>query len=480
MKRTVKYIVIMLVVLAVLGGGVFLLTIVPAEESGEEVSSSVETSQAGGTIILEGEFDQVQSLLVEGKEDSFTLVPAKGGEEFTLEGYEDHDLNRSLISANVRTMLGITSSKDLGKQDNLDNFGLGADATKLTVQFAGGEAKSLLVGNDAGESVGKYVLKDGEVYIVSGLPANFFSNRYSYFNTAIYTISDRTEITEDEDGNSSESKGLDILYSMTLSGKQYPEPISIEFTSETMSGYIITSPIRAESGNTAFNELVTSLKSLTAETVVAANLTDQVLEEYGLLEPEAEITFDLNDSEHTLAVSGKTKEGKRYLLADGKNVVYQVGNDVVEKWASADLITLRMSYIWIPNIMDVEKLTITLDGNMVHTFHITRTLDEENSTDTNKQYNLAVTNASGETVDYKGTYQPFYQKLIGLAVFSQEKAAYSGTPQMKITYEYFDGGSDTVELYKIKDQDRYAAVLNGGYNGQIRGTEYDALGEMIP
>ncbi len=52
--------------------------------------------------------------------------------------------------------------------------------------------------------------------------------------------------------------------------------------------------------------------------------------------------------------------------------------------------------------------------------------------------------------------------------------------EMKVVYEYFGGGSDTLELYKVKDENRYAAMLNGKFNGQIRGTEVSAMLENIP
>ena len=83
-------------------------------------------------------------------------------------------------------------------------------------------------------------------------------------------------------------------------------------------------------------------------------------------------------------------------------------------------------------------------------------------------------------MDYDEGYQPFYQAVISLAVFSQEESSYSGTADVKVVYEYFDGGSDTLELYKLADSNRYAAVLNGGFNGQVRSSEVTAMLDQIP
>ena len=70
--------------------------------------------------------------------------------------------------------------------------------------------------------------------------------------------------------------------------------------------------------------------------------------------------------------------------------------------------------------------------------------------------------------------------LIGLAVFSGEEAAYGSGCALRAEYQYFEGGSDKVEFYPIEGQNRYAAMLNGQYTGQIRGSELEALLPLIP
>ncbi len=301
-----------------------------------------------------------------------------------------------------------------------------------------------------------------------------------YFVKEVYTIADRVVETVDEEGNKTEEAGEDVMQRMALSGTRYPEEIVIERSSRANSTYLMTAPVTAESGNTAFNELAVSLKSLTASRVASADVSEKSLEEHGLLEPEARIQFTLNDSTHNLAVSAKDNEGNRYLLADSNGVIYQVANDQVSQWAETSVMGLRMSYIWIPNIKNVEKLTVTSEGDQIHTYQITRTKNEEKSTDSNIQYDLTIVDGSGSPVDYEEAYQPFYQKLIGLAVFSGEEAAYGSGCALRAEYQYFEGGSDKVEFYPIEGQNRYAAMLNGQYTGQIRGSELEALLPLIP
>ncbi len=486
MKRTGRNILIMLLVLAVLGGAAFLLLQMPADVSGQEESSAVDSSSAPeSAAITEIEADSVESVKVNNAKDTYTIlaIPSNDGTstDFTVEGLGGYNLNNTLVTTNVRTILALSASKDLGSQEDLEAFGLKGDAAAtVTILQKDGTSQELIFGSAAAESVGKYVLKDDKVYIVSGVPDNFYENQYAFLNKEIYTVPDRTEEVENEDGTTSVNTATDIMYSLTLGGTRYPEAIQIDYSSKASSGYLITSPIMAESGNTPFGEMVTALKSLTADEIVQAGVTDEVLEKYGLNEPEVELSFNMNDSDHQLSLSAKNEEGNRYLLADSNDMVYQVSNEAVKTWAEADLLNLRMSYIWIPNIKNVQKLTITKDGDEVWEFTISRTKNEEKSTEKNTEYDLSITDVQGQEVDYSEAYQPFYQKLIALAVFSQEKAEYSGTPMLRVEYEYFDGGGDVVELYPIQGENRYAATLDGVYNGQVRGTEVSAMLEIMP
>lgn len=482
MKKTARNIIILLAVLLVLGGAVYLLANLPTDGDGEESSQPSSSSGEERTQLFDKEDADVKSVEVKNDEDEFTIIPTLVGDQlsFTLEGYEDYDFNVSQVAANVRTLMGLSPLKELGSQKDLDAFGLGNSGARVTVNYKDGGSDQLVLGDTSPETVGKYILKDGEVYIASGVPDAFYTSKFSYFHTDIYTIADLKDVTVGEDGETTESTAVDELQFLTLSGAHFPEPISIEPSSKYLSGYGITEPITAESGNTKFSDLLTSLKTLTASSVADAGITDEKLQKYGLSEPDAKISFSLNGEEHEMAVSAKDSEGMRYMTADDTRLVYKISDSAVANWAGVGVMDLRMSYVWIANIKNVEKLTITLDGGEVRTYSMTREKNEEKSTDTNTEYDITeIIDANGNSIDYEDSYQPFYQKLIGIAVFTLDKAEYSGAPAMKIEYEYFGGGSDTVEYYETSGG-RYVALLNGGFNGQVRGTDFNAAVSLLP
>lgn len=72
-------------------------------------------------------------------------------------------------------------------------------------------------------------------------------------------------------------------------------------------------------------------------------------------------------------------------------------------------------------------------------------------------------------------YQEFFAQLTGLAVFSLEEASCEGVPSLRVEYQYKDGSSNVLEFFPVEGQDRYACTLDGGFNGQVRGSEMSAL-----
>ena len=198
--------------------------------------------------------------------------------QFTIEGYEGFDLNTSSVTGAVDTVVSIYASKNLGEQEELEQYGLTGDAaTTVEVQYTDGTSDELVVGNEAGESAGRYILKDGIVYISSSFSGALAGNAPVFINTEIYSVADRTEETVDSEGSSSTTTLSDVLYHMELSGTHLEQPIVIDYDESKISTYLITQPIVAESGSNTFTEIVTALKSLTVDSAVAVGRTQETL-----------------------------------------------------------------------------------------------------------------------------------------------------------------------------------------------------------
>lgn len=479
MKKTVRNVLIMLAVLLVLGGVVAWLMLTPTDVVTDNTSSAVEVSSTVTETVMDREASEVDNISVKNSEGSFVLV-AKG-EDFVIEGYEDCDVTDSVVTYSASTVLSMQATKNLGTQEGLAGFGLaGEDAVFVEINYLDGTSEELVLGNSAPESSGHYVLKDNTVYIVSGINQQLYGSVFNYFTTTLYTIEDRTEIYVDDEGNETTQAADDILYSVKLSGTNFEQPITINYNSGAISTYVISEPVLAESGGDYYTSVAEALKAPTATGVVAAHLTDETLEEFGLAEPYATVEFDLNNSKHKMSVSAKNSDGTRYLLLDDRDVIYTVSDDTVSTWADCTLTQLRMSYVWLVNIMDVEKLTATVEGDMVYSYDITRTVNEEKSTESSTSYDLSVKNAGGDEIGYKTAYQPFYKKLLAVSVVSSDITEYADEPTLKLEYSYFEKDEDlTIEFYAAGES-RYAAVINGSFNGLVRKSEIDKIIDVLP
>lgn len=483
MKKSVKSLLIMLAVLVVVGGGAALLLLTPVNQ--EETTSAV-SSEAGLDPLVQLTWEDLSAIRVENSQGRFTIGPvnaeefkdSESGSEMTeIKSYKIEELtgygcqqDTEKITICAEDVLDITPLKCLGQQEDLEKYGLsGQRSGTVTIERRDGDPIAFTLGDTSQSgTVGQYLLADGQVYIVPALSDKLLGSHLEFVSREVYSIPDWTTASIDENGEATEETMPDTLYSMTLSGAAFPEPITAEYVEKSrLNGYMLTSPILAESGTEDFEAIVRALKSVTANTVAAVGVTEEQLAQYGLQEPEAQVSFKLNEEEHTLKVSKKDSSNNRYLMADNQDVVYMLDNSRVKPWAEADLMSLRQSTICLANIADVEQLTLTREGDMVYDF----TIDLQADTPTVKK-------PDGSEIAYED-YQSFFKQLISLAVFSLEDAPREGTPDLEVRYQYKTGTEDVLAFYPVEGQDRYACTLNGQFSGLVRGSEVAPLLESL-
>ncbi len=463
MKKSVRNLLIMLAVLVVVGGAAALLLLFPADGGGEETSSAVSSEARESLVDIAGE--DVAMVTVENSQGGFTILPVD--DTYTLEGLEDQELDTSTLELCVEGVTNLNALKSLGEQEDLEKYGLtGERAVNVTVfDKSGGETRLTLGDTSSSGTVGQYILKDGQVYIVSELSAAFSETALDRVSCAVYSIANSTITTLDDEGEETETTLPDTLYNLELSGTAFEKPITLEYVEKSrLNGYMLTSPVVAESGTSDCDTMIEALKSLTANSIAAVGVTEEELSQYGLAEPEAQASFELNESgPMTVKVSKKDSEGQRFAMLEGRNVVYSVDNSRVKAWAEVEPMDLRQSTICLANIADVQRLTLTREGDMVYDFTIDLGAEEK-----------TVKKPDGGEIAYEN-YQEFFAQLTGLAVFSLEEAPCEGVPSLRVEYQYKDGSSNVLEFFPVEGQDRYACTLDGGFNGQVRGSEMSAL-----
>ncbi len=112
------------------------------------------------------------------------------------------------------------------------------------------------------------------------------------------------------------------------------------------------------------------------------------------------------------------------------------------------------------NVEAVQTLSIELDSSETYRWNVTRTKDEEKSTDDTTYYNYTVADASGTTKDYTA-FTNLYQVLTSETVLEDAgDTEPTGTPLFRAVVEYYDGAlTNTLEFYP--DGERNCVVVFG-------------------
>lgn len=485
MKKKRKYLIIMLVVVLAVVGVAAVLLLNPGEtaDSGSSLSSAVE-SQTPAEEIVSIDAADVKSITIMLPYDEYVLVPAVSEEtdssetNFTVQGLEDFTLAGSDITTLAKGLLSVTSTKSVGQKEDLEPFGLiandemenGDGGVTVAVETAT-DTVTYKVGATAPESSGRYVVIDGENEVhIATISATVFNKAYDFISKDLYTV--RDILVTDEEGN--ETAGADELQNLAISGSNYPEAVEIE-ASSSVSGHAMTEPMKADASPDRMGEIATALKTLTATGVVKAPYEESDLAEYGLASPSAKVDYTLNGETHSITLGDRAESGDRYMIADDFGIIYTIADESVSSWADSNVLTLRSSYILLPNIKNVKTLTLTVDGEKT-VFDVERILNEEKTTEEEPFYDLAIT-SGGNEISYDEVYQPLYKELISISVLSVDAAEYdNGKPKLTIAYTYYDTAeTDVLGFYELADKDRYVAELNGEYHGIIRKASLDTL-----
>ena len=485
MKKNLKNLLLFSILIVVVAGAALALYFIkPAEEEGAEDSSSEVSESVQDVLLSEKTLIEIESVTVQNAEGTFEIVKAEdssevsfaaGSANFTIKDFDEEGTNIEKVTTMIGSIFSPQISKSIGEQENLKDFGLsGIGEGKVTLKYEDGTTEDFVIGTDAATGMGKYVLKNGEVHIAGGLSGNFADKAENFLLMDIISVRNREAETEEEKTQVENGETItDLITSLTISGTNFPKQISVSNTQIEYATYRISEPIKSGAASNVMEEIVTALKFVAASGVAKAHYTEEDLKEYNLEEPFAVVEYTMNTEKHTIKVSEKNEDGIRYLIADDKAHIYEVETAAVSAWAETDITTLRAAYIFLPNIMEVKKLTIKENGTET-VYNNTRTENEEKSTEDSIAYNLAVKLKDAD-VDYDKAYQPFYRTLISLAVLSSEEIEYTSTnPVFTVTYEYFgNSDKDTISFYKLGDEDRYVAELNGEFNGIIRKTSLD-------
>lgn len=507
MKKNVRYLVIVLVCIAVLVGAVLVLALTGGE--GDSVSSTAgSTSSAAVEALINREDTELKTMEVTNEEGGYTIhaepeassSAAESGTEsgtesgasssttvkmlYTVDGLKDDYANRSLVTAAVNDVLTLLPSRDLGEIDSLSEYGLDKPVAKVKATYTDGSTFSYWVGDaSAGTDGARYICEEGSntVYIAT-LGDFLYGSNVQFVRNDVLSITSKDETASSEENLESSIKFTKI----SLSGTNYDEPIEL-VSDDDGSTIKMVKPRTASTNETEMDTLKEALTTLTAYGAVAAEPTQEDLEKYGLADPAARVEFTAEGDNYAMVASNADDEGYCYLMLEGRNVVYKVLESRVSAWLNADSFKLQSRLTYQPMLTELKSMEVSVNGK-ANTFTFKRTKNEEKSTEDEVAYDYTVAGPDGKELDYEN-FRNFYKSFIVLSLIENTADIPDGDPEITATYRYFDKSDvDVVEFYRASGR-RYTVVVNGqvlgntvtsGMETALESMELLIQGEEVP
>ena len=423
MKKSIRSLILAVLVLLILGGGYFLA--VKWEPAPNEEIETI--PQSITEYILDEEIENIEYAQFNNAGQSYII---RNGGEPSIEGYKSHIIDESSLSSALNSVCSIAISHKIESKDfALSDYGLDNEEKSLVLKLKDGTQKKLIIGDSANFKGEYYAMLEDTICTIGQYSVdNILKNPNEYRRTDICSI-DNTSITEYEI-----KKGAQTVFAVHFD----EESSNTEFG---MAGYKMTYPYNGVMASSdKINALAEKLTSLSAVTIVEENPKN--LAAYGLDAPYTLTVKDAN-GEVTVKMGGYAGDNTIYVMQGNLPVVYTAEcpfYEIVKEAKAQDYID-RLIHIF--NIEDVSGITISADGES-YDLSITKKGEDEYSYKINGKHSV------------EKNFKAIYQKIIGVtaAEFSEKKV--SGTEKCTITFNFTDGRKKAFK-YCIYDE-RYSIV----------------------
>lgn len=483
MKKAAKGIIGLSAALAVLGSGLAALKLTEPKEENQESSSQVsENSGAGEAAVLirdrnitgtdpdtgadlEGVIERVD---VTNSTDVLHVVKKtekteNSGATYTLEGYEDINLNTSVVGTLANNANGMLSASTIEENpDNLSKFGLDSPEITVEVTYETGSRVKLFIGNETPKGGAKYVMTDesSTVYTVnSSTLANYSKTLFDFVQSVVVENPDQSAYPIVE---SLKIEREDIDYDILL---EYDKKSDDEgYNGGTSATHIMVEPVEAYISVERSTDITNGMFGLSSKGIYSVHSTEADIAETGLKEPFCTVTMDCDNDEddYTLYLSEPFIDEDNVkccyaMLKDG-NVIYIVTADNA-KWLTVKPIDIASrifiaSYVW--NITDLK---VECDGES-HEFVIKpKNPDEKSGSPSAEDFVTTLDSAEFDTERYR----QFYSFLISASAedFALDAEIPDDEPMAGIEYtDSYTGETIRIDFYDYSNLTAQA-VING-------------------
>lgn len=473
-KRLTSIIAACVAVAVLVGGTVAVVKLIPEMTEDEAPSSVFEDiavvdadSEAFKTVTItngNGEFKFVTQQITATNEAGETETTDYWG----VEGIDISKLSNTTMNNIIASAASVTATREIDTK-TASECGFDNPKIKVAVTSDATDPYTVLIGDVSPDGLGSYMMLEGgdKIYVAA-------DSEFSDFDFALLDLADQTSIptttfTSDTSDNKSEDGAYAYFDSLTLSGKLFPETVTIiNNTAETDSAALVPYLITTPSQRLANADNLTSLIGIFSSEIPVAgcyafDITDQTLKDFGLDNPDAVVTMTIDGEARSFKVS-VVNDDYCAVVYDGAKMIRKV---LSSNFGFLSLTTQDLYYknLFMNSINDITSLKLN-DSEGEVKFDISY---EENE-DSVKTYHISVDGA--EIV--AENFQNFYADFVGIQCSDFTTQDISAQPDGTITFTFYDGSETVIEFYKANDT-QYQYRIDGIDMGKITSSAFNKM-----
>ncbi len=430
--------IILVVVLGLLAGAYFYLN---NKNAGKE-DFSEEPPQEDEILVISSDRDKINSIEFNNESGNFKLVK-KDTDNWAIEPAMEFPLNNNTVEAAALDFSAVVANKIIEeKAADLSKYGLDKPKSSLKVGLSDGTFKEIEVGAVTPTSDGIYVKNKGEdkVYVVG----MYYQSKFDY-SRGYFAVKDILPVEAATIKKVSYEKNGEMQF-------------ALDIKSET--DVDITEPIKEKAETSEVAKITATVVQLAVKDIIDENPD---LAKYGLDKPAFAIEY-ADDKTSKKVLFGKELEKGKTVYAkypDGKSV-FTVDISALS-FLDVKFSNLVSSFVFLPNIADVNKIELTIDGKTIVSEINTVKGDSDKDT-----FKVDGKDANMKNEKDNSLFRAFYSAMIGITMNKYEPGLNpSGTPEVTIKY-YMKPDSKPVTIeYIPKDEHYYYAMKDGVYTNRI-------------
>lgn len=417
----------------------------------DPVSDDAELNAANSeiTYVVSEKIDDISHLHIKNAYDEYDILRAvdeDGDNVYTIPQITTGDMNESKVKSVVSKFGKIIAERKI-ESDSLKNSDYGIDDKSPTVTIikTDGSETNVYFGSQTPDGFQYYCMKGEEnaIYTVSSdIYEVVTASRDDYRISEIVNISDVSRI----DSVKIYKNNNCILNIRTATETE-------NLGKAVAAGWMMEYPWQVELANDKTSEMLKSISVVTA-TGFPENATVDGFKYH--------VEINTDDAYYSFDVSDKDKNGKIFLKDNLNENVYNVGEELLNNLNGINPNDYISKFVCLYNISNVAKVDVTF-GDEEYAMEV--------GTD-EKPYKIRGNDAE------KKKFTDVYQKIIGLSFVEICEYVPSGDPYMNISFEFVDGGGDTIGFYFV-DERYYMAVNSEGLSVKVLKSEVDTITNIV-